>query len=248
MADNDLFRRSLDAGLAFTEVTRKRAEQIVRDLVKNGEINREQAASRVEELIERSRQNSDAVIAIVRKEIDDRIAQLNLVTREDLASLAARLGIPTSAKASAGTGAQGGPSPAAPMAPGAPMVKKPPAKKSPAAAAKKAPAKAVATQFDLAASTVKPTSAPATTSTAASGHDIGSTAETLSGATTGRAAAPKAGAAKGGPSKPAPSKAAGPRVTVTGTGAAPAAGTVPKPASGAAPKTAAKAVKATKKA
>ena len=93
MADNDLFRRSLDAGVAFTQLTRKRAETIVRDLVKNGEINREQATSALEELLERSRQNSEAIIAIVRKEIDDRIAALNLVTREDLTSLASRLGL-----------------------------------------------------------------------------------------------------------------------------------------------------------
>lgn len=93
MADNDLFRRSLDAGVAFTQLTRKRAETIVRDLVKNGELNREQATSALEELLERSRQNSEAIIAIVRKEIDDRIAALNLVTREDLTSLASRLGL-----------------------------------------------------------------------------------------------------------------------------------------------------------
>lgn len=130
MADNDLFRRSLDAGLAFTQLTRKRAETIVRDLVKNGELNREQATSALEELLERSRQNSEAIIAIVRKEIDDRIAALNLVTREDLTSLASRLGLP---------GLAGRPAPAR----RAPAARKTTAKK--ASTAKKTAAKKAST-------------------------------------------------------------------------------------------------------
>ena len=93
MPDNDLFRRSLDLGVAFTQLTRQRAEKLVRELVQNGEVSREQATARVEELLERSRQNTEAILAIVRKEIDDRVAALNLVTREDLTSLAAKLGL-----------------------------------------------------------------------------------------------------------------------------------------------------------
>src|SRR5271165_1288972 len=55
MPDNDRFRRYLEAGAAFTELTRRRAEGIVRDLVHSGEVSREQATARVEELLEHSR-------------------------------------------------------------------------------------------------------------------------------------------------------------------------------------------------
>ena len=54
MPDNDRFRRYLEAGAAFTELTRRRAEGIVRDLVHSGEVSREQATARVEELLEHS--------------------------------------------------------------------------------------------------------------------------------------------------------------------------------------------------
>ncbi|GAC1319624.1 MAG: hypothetical protein NVSMB12_18940 [Acidimicrobiales bacterium] len=111
MPDNDLFRRSLDAGVAFTQLTRKRAEKIVRELVKNGEVSRDQATARVEEMLERSRQNSEAILAIVRKEIDDRVAALNLVTRDDLTNLVAKLGLP-------GRGGRTASRPATPAAPG----------------------------------------------------------------------------------------------------------------------------------
>jgi polyhydroxyalkanoate synthesis regulator phasin len=93
MPENDLLRRYFDAGVAFTILTRQRAETIVRELVRSGEVSRDQATARVEELLERSRQTTEAVVAIVRKEIDDRVAQLNLVTRDDLAAAAARFGL-----------------------------------------------------------------------------------------------------------------------------------------------------------
>ena len=91
MPDNDPFRKYIDAGMVFTQLTRQRAEEIVRELIHNGELNRDQAARWVEELLERSRQSTEQLLGVVRKELDERIAQLNLVTRDDLANLASRL-------------------------------------------------------------------------------------------------------------------------------------------------------------
>jgi polyhydroxyalkanoate synthesis regulator phasin len=89
MADFDLFKNALDAGMAFTQMTRQRAEAIVNDFVRNGEASREQAAEWVEELVDRSRKNTDLLLSIVRQEIDARLAQL--ATRDDLAKLARRV-------------------------------------------------------------------------------------------------------------------------------------------------------------
>ena len=38
MAQNDMLKRYLDAGIAFTQMTRAKAEEIVKDLVKRGDI------------------------------------------------------------------------------------------------------------------------------------------------------------------------------------------------------------------
>jgi polyhydroxyalkanoate synthesis regulator phasin len=171
MPDNDQLRRYLDAGVAFTQLTRQRAESIVKDLVRSGELSREQTASRVEELLEWSRQNTEAVVSIVRKEIDDRVAQLNLVTRDDVNGLLARLGLPGAAAAARrATGARRGTakkatarkttarkSTAKKATAKKATAKKAPAKRSPATktaakrspaktSAKKAPAKTVATK------------------------------------------------------------------------------------------------------
>jgi hypothetical protein len=43
MAQNDIFKKYLDAGLAFTALTQARAEALVKDLVKAGEVQADQA-------------------------------------------------------------------------------------------------------------------------------------------------------------------------------------------------------------
>ena len=52
MAQRDLLKRYLDAGMAFTAMSKTRAEAIVRELVRAGEIQRDQVQSQVDELLE----------------------------------------------------------------------------------------------------------------------------------------------------------------------------------------------------
>lgn len=72
-------------------MTRDRAEAIVRELVKAGEVQREHAQERVEELVERGRKGSDALIETVRKEVAKQLAAMGVATKQDLAALEARL-------------------------------------------------------------------------------------------------------------------------------------------------------------
>ena len=58
MPQNELFKRYLEAGMQFSQMTRERAEAIVRDLVKAGEVQAEQTQSMVADVLERSRKNS----------------------------------------------------------------------------------------------------------------------------------------------------------------------------------------------
>jgi polyhydroxyalkanoate synthesis regulator phasin len=146
MAQNDMLKRYLDAGLAFTQMTRTRAEGIVKDLVKAGEIQREQTQERVEELVDRSRKNTEQLIDIVRKEISQQLRQLNVVTRQELNRLESRLGRGGSRSGGTTAGPKPTPTAAAPVKKAAKAVNKAvkktakaPAKK--ATPAKKAPAK-----------------------------------------------------------------------------------------------------------
>lgn len=91
MADNDMLKRYLDAGVQFTQMTRTRAEAIVKELVRAGEVQRDQAQGRAEELVERSRKNTEQLLTLVRKEVADQLAGLGLATKADLAALESRL-------------------------------------------------------------------------------------------------------------------------------------------------------------
>jgi polyhydroxyalkanoate synthesis regulator phasin len=87
MAQTDLLKRYLDAGLAFTQMTQQRAEAIVRDLVKAGEVQAEQASARRDELMERSRKNTERLVETVRREVRDQVRTLGLATQSDIDAL-----------------------------------------------------------------------------------------------------------------------------------------------------------------
>lgn len=72
-------------------MTRTRAEAVVRELVKAGEVSREQASERVDELVARGRRMTDSLVEAVRKEVARQLATMGVVTRDDLAALEARL-------------------------------------------------------------------------------------------------------------------------------------------------------------
>lgn len=75
----DALKQYLDAGLEFTEMTRKRAEKIVKELVKANEVQRDQAQQWVDDLLERSRKASVAFAEAVRVEVTRQLSELGLV-------------------------------------------------------------------------------------------------------------------------------------------------------------------------
>ncbi|HET9092188.1 MAG TPA: hypothetical protein VFN50_07250, partial [Acidimicrobiales bacterium] len=84
MASRNPFERYLSAGLALTQLTRQRAEEIVRDLVEEGEVGRENAEEWIEDLVARSRRGAEQLATLVRDEVRRQVDQLGLVNREDL--------------------------------------------------------------------------------------------------------------------------------------------------------------------
>jgi polyhydroxyalkanoate synthesis regulator phasin len=86
-----MLKRYLEAGMAFTEMTRARAEGIAGELVKAGELQRDQMQSSVDELIDRSRRNTQQLISLVRQEVTGQLSLLGLATKDDLDALEKRL-------------------------------------------------------------------------------------------------------------------------------------------------------------
>jgi len=91
MAQNDVLKRYIDTGLAFTALTQARAEALVKDLVKAGEVQADQARETVSDLLDRSRKNSEKLLETVRREVKAQISSLGLVSKADLDKAEARL-------------------------------------------------------------------------------------------------------------------------------------------------------------
>lgn len=91
MAQNDLLRRYLDAGLEWTSMTRARAEALVRDLVEAGEVQADQARDLAGELLERSRKNTERIVDLVRQEVKEQITNLGLASTADVERVEQRI-------------------------------------------------------------------------------------------------------------------------------------------------------------
>src|SRR5579859_7961597 len=91
MAQTDVLKRYIDAAVAFTQMTRTRAEDVVKELVKAGELQRDQVQAQVDDLIERSRRSTERLVEVVRTEVSAQFSELGLATRDDLQSLEQRV-------------------------------------------------------------------------------------------------------------------------------------------------------------
>jgi len=91
MAERDIFQRYLDAGIAFTNMTRAKAEELVEELIQGGELQGADAKARVEELLERSRRGRAAFVEQVRGEVGRQLDVLGITSLEELAKQVADL-------------------------------------------------------------------------------------------------------------------------------------------------------------
>ena len=91
MASNDSLQRYIDAGIAFTQMTRKKAEELVTELVQSGDLQRGDAKARVDELLERSRQGTEVIVTTVRTEVTRQLGAVGIANLEDLAQQVAAL-------------------------------------------------------------------------------------------------------------------------------------------------------------
>ena len=142
MAQNDVLKRYIDAGLAFTALSQARAEELVKDLVRIGEVQADQAREVVSDLLDRSRKNSERLLDTVRTEVRQQITSMGIATQADLDRIEQRIASVIGTVSPGGTAAKSAPKKKA--ASRQASAKKAPAKRAPAkrsATAKKASTK-----------------------------------------------------------------------------------------------------------
>jgi polyhydroxyalkanoate synthesis regulator phasin len=143
--DKDVFQRYLDAGIAFTNLTRARAEELVEELIQGGELQGADAKARVEDLLERSRRGRATFVEQVRREVGHQLETFGITSAslEDLARQVADLLNRTAETGRHAAGKRSGAKKAAKKAGKSAVAKKSTAKKSTAkkTTAKKSTAK-----------------------------------------------------------------------------------------------------------
>lgn len=73
------------------ELTKNRAEQVVKDLVKAGDVRKDQTSEVVREMLRRSQENRKELTRFVRSEITHQIEGLGLASAKDLERLERRI-------------------------------------------------------------------------------------------------------------------------------------------------------------
>jgi polyhydroxyalkanoate synthesis regulator phasin len=83
----ELIRKTFALGLGAMALTKEAAEKLADELVKKGEVGREEAGDLVGDLLERGSKEREEVQKIVRQEMARGLAELNLPSRDDLLRL-----------------------------------------------------------------------------------------------------------------------------------------------------------------
>ena len=86
MPSNERIRKYLDAGSVLGQVSRGRAEEIVRELVNAGDIQRSQAQEWVDTLVERSRKSSEQILDQIRHEVSTQLGKIDSSALQSLAN------------------------------------------------------------------------------------------------------------------------------------------------------------------
>lgn len=87
----DELRRMAMFGSGVVELTRYRAEQMVKSLVRSGDVAPSGAQAMVQDLLERSKQTRRELTRFVREEIKNQIEGLGLATKRDVERLERRV-------------------------------------------------------------------------------------------------------------------------------------------------------------
>lgn len=88
----DEFRRLALFTSGVAELTKHRAEQLVRDLVSSGDVRRDQASGLVKTVLELGKQNRQELGRLIRSEIRNQITSLGVATERDVERLERRVG------------------------------------------------------------------------------------------------------------------------------------------------------------
>ncbi|WP_227762354.1 phasin family protein [Zhaonella formicivorans] len=87
----DLMRRAMHVGIGALSLTREKAEQLMDELVKKGEMSQSEAKEFIENLIERGKQEQAEIRNMIRQEVQKFQEEFPLVSRKEVKELEERI-------------------------------------------------------------------------------------------------------------------------------------------------------------
>ncbi len=83
--------RSLLMGIGLLSLTREKAQTIVEELVKQGEVARSEVKDVTNKLLERGEEERQALSKVVRKEVDGALTEMRIATQSDVEAIKKQL-------------------------------------------------------------------------------------------------------------------------------------------------------------
>jgi len=88
---SDLIKNIILLGLGVISLTKEKAENLAKDLIKRGELSETEEAKFVKELMEKSKKTSDEIEEKIEKTVENTLKKLNIPTRKDIDEIKEKL-------------------------------------------------------------------------------------------------------------------------------------------------------------
>lgn len=83
----EMLKNVMYAGIGAAFLTKEKIEELKGDLVEKGRMSQEEGKQFVDDLLRKSEKAKDQLDLWINKRVEDRIKQLNLVTKDEIAEL-----------------------------------------------------------------------------------------------------------------------------------------------------------------
>ncbi len=83
----DLLKSMLYTGIGMAFLTKEKVEDLRQDLIEKGKMTQEEGRQFVDDLLRKSEKAKDELNLWINKRVEERVTQLNLATKDDLADL-----------------------------------------------------------------------------------------------------------------------------------------------------------------
>ena len=83
----ELFKNIMYAGLGAAFITKEKLEELQKELIEKGKMSQEEGKQFVDDLLRKSEKAKDQLDLWINRRVEDRIKQLNLATKDEIAEL-----------------------------------------------------------------------------------------------------------------------------------------------------------------